>query len=527
MIFSGDKSGHPWHGIWSDATGQITTPDAVTIDLHGVEPSGLFSDADSELPPGDSFKIAIPDQPAVTTTQAETAAGKTWLNYGIISGPCHRLYGVNLGFNRWLYVDPDKTVWLCTLIYIPADGDVSVTFKRFGNFLADATPDEVTIEESHGSGMGGVDKWIIDDISPIGDTVLVTLYDIPQTPFPEAYVPLSGVRNCKGGIKIEISGAPPDAVLTLTVMVWEADTNTKSHAETWSEEYLFYRSSVLGQDFPIDEFASDTQTWSYPDSPPDPLTGPEIDPETENPWRQGHYFSSHTLEDVDSTMIGLAFDENGAACVVRGVLTISSSMSASATPHVETGQVTDDSYYYNRSITQADDLVCQINFGGTAMMTINGDFNLSLDAANMPIETHGTPLDPVYESSSEYDFFGVADTCPVVTGLNDPENYYVGFTGVFDEGYGQAYTIDTETNYYTNKVARLFFNRLGNGLFGAVITTSDDNFATLSAVNYNGVASRSGFDSGVTTTGAIGEHFATCHPVTGVIARSTTPICVV
>lgn len=527
MIFSGDKSGHPWHGLWSDATGQITTPDAVTIDLPGEEPSGLFSDSGSELPPGDAFKIAIPDQPAVTTTPEETADGKTWLNYGIISGPCHRLYGVNLGFNRWLYVDPNKTVWMCTLIYVPSDGDVSVTFTRFGNFLADAEPDEVTIEESHGSGMGAVAKWIIDDISPTGDTVLVTLYDIPQTPFSEVYTPLSGGRNCKGGIKIEISGAPPDATLTVTVMVLPDDVTTTEHSDSRAIHFGFYRSSAYGMDAPIDDFASDSISWSYPNTPPSDPDPPGYDPDTENPWRIWNADTERTFEDAETTMIGLAFDGTGSACVVSVRLSWSSTTSFTLSPHVETGNDPSDSYYYDRDTTVSDTYSCQIKFGDDVAGEITGSFSLVLETVNLPIETHGTPLGWSHDYTSSYDFFGQTGTCQAGFSDIDPEPFYLGFEPVFSGAYCEGLELDTDTNYLTAKLFRLFISRLGNGLFGAVVTTSADNFSTVSSVNYNGVASRSGFDSGVTTTGAIGEHFATCHPVTGVITRSSTPVCVV
>lgn len=136
-------------------------------------------------------------------------------------------------------------------------------------------------------------------------------------------------------------------------------------------------------------------------------------------------------------------------------------------------------------------------------------------------------MSPSFGGSSGYNFFGHEGSCPIGFVENEPSLANVGFTAVFDNGYGQGYLLDTATNYFTIKLFRLFISRLGSGVFGVVILASNDDFETLSAVHYHGVASHSGVDSGVVTTSAVGQHFATRHPVTCQITRSTTPVCVV
>lgn len=129
------KFGDTSHGLYSAATGQITTPtpDAVQIACPGVQPLGT-----------DSFVLRIPGTPAVPERTpeeiaADDAAGRTWINYGIIAGFNRRLYGAALSDTSlspaqgWIYVDDDGDRWMVRISF--ADFSVlRLRFRRFGRF---------------------------------------------------------------------------------------------------------------------------------------------------------------------------------------------------------------------------------------------------------------------------------------------------------------------------------------------------------------------------------------------------------
>ncbi|WP_287365801.1 hypothetical protein [Thauera sp.] len=129
------RFGDTSHGIYSAATGQITTPtpDAVQIACPEPQPFGT-----------DSFVLRIPGTPAVPERTpeeiaADDAAGRTWINYGIISGFRRRLYGANLSDTSpspaqgWIYVDEDGGRWLVRARFADP-GLLRLTFRRFGHF---------------------------------------------------------------------------------------------------------------------------------------------------------------------------------------------------------------------------------------------------------------------------------------------------------------------------------------------------------------------------------------------------------
>lgn len=123
-----ERFGNPWHGLAHSNPGVGSYVDLPNGSTRAIPAWDGF---------GDSYVIAIPGQPTVTTSTADAAAGMSWLNYGIMYGRDKYLYGQALGALRWIYIDADLVPWLAESTW-SADL-LSVSLKRFG--IMEGTPE--------------------------------------------------------------------------------------------------------------------------------------------------------------------------------------------------------------------------------------------------------------------------------------------------------------------------------------------------------------------------------------------------
>lgn len=149
------RFGDPWHGLYRG--GVLELPTAATRALPGAAPAN-----------GENYKVMIPGQPAVTTDAGDTAAGMTWLNYGVLSGKDKRLYGVNLGEMKWIYVDADNLPWLATLSL--SGTTLTVSLVTFG--VMEGTP--ATYSASTSLTLPASTELKIDDIDSAGRQLALT-----------------------------------------------------------------------------------------------------------------------------------------------------------------------------------------------------------------------------------------------------------------------------------------------------------------------------------------------------------------
>ena len=118
------------HGLWRGDTAAIESPGGVSIPCRGAQPAQI---REYEGDQGDSIAVRVPGTPAVTRSPeehaADAAAGRTWLDYGILSGGARRLYGHELGARSWIYCAPDGSRWTATMGMGAA---AQLAFRRFG-----------------------------------------------------------------------------------------------------------------------------------------------------------------------------------------------------------------------------------------------------------------------------------------------------------------------------------------------------------------------------------------------------------
>lgn len=228
--------GHPWHGLWKAGDGKIHVPDGPVIDTPGQSPSHGPLARESRI--GDAWKVQPPGTAAVARTPAEAAAdaaaGRTWLNYAILSGSSKRLYGKALHPNAfesmrvWIYVDPDGGRWLVRLTLS------SLTVSRFGHFPKDASEpaaaQSVLIDLDLLFPYTAARLFAVEDVTPSGDKALIAFASLTAFPDDER-------RRLFQVWEIVLSGKPP----AMTVGVTEV--YRMSLAENGDHEYTTISSS--------------------------------------------------------------------------------------------------------------------------------------------------------------------------------------------------------------------------------------------------------------------------------------------
>ncbi len=305
--------GNPFHGLVQD--GQLSLPNGQTR-AH-VQPSS-----------GDCFLLRVPGQPDVSRTSeeaaADTAAGRQWRNYALLSGENHLLYGQALGPQSWIYIAPDASRWQVTCALLDGNKTVAnaisggqfvlgLVVKRFGEL--GRGPEGYTLSVSasdiglSGSWQTSTLKLRIEDISSTGAKVVI---GIGRTALVyRGLLPEDGGQHAAAFLLLTISGAAGTHAAALSILHDHLACGDAPPAVDQSEVYteireysgpLLYTDSIVPN-----EFGGNTIT-ELPRSRFDPL---------------GSLVSRRatTHVDVDSTVVvGIVFDasDNPMPVTIRG-----------------------------------------------------------------------------------------------------------------------------------------------------------------------------------------------------------------
>ena len=157
-----ERFGDPWHGLLRG--GVIELPNSTTRAPIGTLPSD-----------GSSHIIKIPGAAAVTTSGDDTIAGMTWLNYAMMTGNNHCLYGLPLGNLSWIYIDADDLPWCAELS--GSGSSLTITLTRFG-VLDNAGSAAATHAETISFTWPSYDGILynIDDVDSSGRTIALVFY---------------------------------------------------------------------------------------------------------------------------------------------------------------------------------------------------------------------------------------------------------------------------------------------------------------------------------------------------------------
>lgn len=259
--------GHCDHGLWRGGEdNHIRTEDNVVIPIRGAIP------AETTLPyeqnRGNSRAIRVPGTPPVERSPEahadDRAAGRTWLDYGVISGARNRLYGVELGEATWIYAPSDGSRWLVELT------DDAIRFSRFGCIpqaadeprLVSISPVYIPVPEGAD---GLVGFRVLDDVNDDGSQFVVTtgVYSCPWDTNTEQdhYLRYPYVIR-----RFVISGVPP--LVTVQEIVendsygYLGSTSSNTYT-TWG--YLHWYKTLPSSSWRVTEWATDTEPPSYED----------------------------------------------------------------------------------------------------------------------------------------------------------------------------------------------------------------------------------------------------------------------
>lgn len=175
--------GNPFHGYW--VNGVFTLPNAAVKTLTQQPKGGAADFPEYGLAAagnvysgywpshGDCQLVEIAGLPAPENTTADTAAGRTWLNYALISGASHLYCGKELGNNGFIYIDPANKPW--HLRISKPNTNFVIDFKKIGDFFGTNVIGSITVAEA-GSGVSGVKTVLVSDANSKGRTVCIDTF---------------------------------------------------------------------------------------------------------------------------------------------------------------------------------------------------------------------------------------------------------------------------------------------------------------------------------------------------------------
>lgn len=197
-----DLFGHPFHGLCKDGT--LHLPNGQTMSY----PQPSNGDVHVQRVPGAAGGAGLtPEQLA-----AETAAGHTWIDYGLLSGGSLQFWGHDIG--GWIYIDPDGARWLVRLMTMPVAAGATMTVRlvRFGEFGGEpeAYDHAVTVPAYSTFDGSPVDALWLSAFSPDGADALLCGRTLVSEAYNSALIPLVWWR-------LHISGAGSGAAVSYSL----------------------------------------------------------------------------------------------------------------------------------------------------------------------------------------------------------------------------------------------------------------------------------------------------------------------
>lgn len=496
-----DKMGDPWHGVWDGPSNNITTIPGPVVACPGVPPHGGF-------PPrrhGDCYKIAVPGTPATSSDAADATAGRTWLNYGLITGAKHRLYGEQLGEKSWIYAASDGTRWLAEFTTLTADvdagtADITLVLTEFGIFGAASAPvtqtftlgtvaltldaatpnDFFDFSDSHSA------SFEIEDIWTDGSKVLIA----PQIACIAVNSPRVEARVLFTVLQVELSGVPPSASLSLTTVLTQAQIGPEvTLSSSRFVEHILWISETA-KSYQTIYIVSDVNP-SYDWTATIAASPPFVSYATADP---ALVYSETYAQQV---VIGVRYTAAGALSVIRREETHALSYTATVTPD-DTG-----------------------GWSGSGSYSSTGKISLTVDGT----EISAIPLNHSYTET------GTASTLSWSRSFTIGSQTLTssGSTGLFflspsvGSWYQEKRPGGINTVVYTQAVPYIIWPlKYTNTIFGMA---SEEVFSSPLTLRFYPVFGRVGSDSAeiTWTTGTL-PIYCSEHPVSGALIRGTNPV---
>ncbi len=519
------KFGDTCHGLWDSTTGKVTTATSVVIDLTGDTPNsgqgGLSTGTGRLSEYGNCRLLQVPGMAAASNTTADTTAGRTWLNYGLIAGGAQRLYGKSTGLSC-IYVAPDKSRWSVT---INGTGGwnarvLSLVLRRFGEIgvaaqtqnIALGTWDLTVTNNRFGNAINysnaGTDAHVplfLEDFKDNGSKLVFSRGHWENGKAASSVLDDSWARNIYSIYELTISGQPPAATAAFVEIVNQAASATLSNSVTldYTHYYQWHNADIGGVDGGFGTLEQQSQPTEDP-------AYPEVYPTN---WVAGQPYIIgwwHRLTGVSQTLdaevvIGARYSAAGAVEIMKKKLHLTTSASGTfvatfdTTPGPTQGHQTT-----NASVSQSQSgyIACmaganelsRVSFTASMSVTEVSANNVwttlirsetatlgSLTASSTGININISPCDSESEGKLNFDWKGHS-----VKAVRYSNAVY----GILREGYYTA--------QYPYNGQKVFFRVDGKiGADTATLTPSTSGWPV----------------------------HCTEHPVTGTVVRATAPVC--
>lgn len=222
----------PWHGLCIG--GQIALP-------NGQQR------AYPQPPDGDVYIVQAPGQVAPIRTPEETAAdsaaGRTWLPYALLSGSSKLYAGQTIGVSAWIYVAPDKSRWLIAAAFGGSNPHTAtLTIKRFGEF---GRPPEIYTLPVGPANAGISGTPVLFDISLTGD---------------RAVFGIGSREQAKALLLVTISGSGSGLAATLTT--WRTYAQCRPAPVHVHNEFQLQWTTILPDVVTTTGCQSGSETWN-------------------------------------------------------------------------------------------------------------------------------------------------------------------------------------------------------------------------------------------------------------------------
>jgi len=189
------KLGDPWHGLIQGGTVRLPGGKTRPVARPGIGVGVVYP------------LIPYGVTPAATADAADVAAGRTWLNYGLLAGACLYEQSITTGAPSWVYIAPDNTTWrvLASHVYLAGVWNVQLQFYPLRRMFLTADK------------WGGLAQTLQIPINPTTSTYAGgTLYDLDSKGANAAFFNPTG--SASGGALLNIQGIPPAATGTYTLL---------------------------------------------------------------------------------------------------------------------------------------------------------------------------------------------------------------------------------------------------------------------------------------------------------------------
>lgn len=172
---------------------------------------------------GSCYKVAIPGTPAATNTAADATAGRTWLNYAIVAGYNNRLYGKPM-FGP-VYIDDNNRPWRVVVSpWVTWSGltgtlHLELAFlPLFGGTVQQTIAKTLTFTAL--SADSPVTQSRLEDVAENGRRFMVSHVGFPASG--------SYARRCMALGEVALNGVPPAVTATFTKIADEAGSYVES-----------------------------------------------------------------------------------------------------------------------------------------------------------------------------------------------------------------------------------------------------------------------------------------------------------